>query len=212
MSDCMWLARRGHTCHSESAPNICSQALGGLGSIWQQAPPGGATISSYDGKRRVRGGGGGGGGGTPATPNGYATDAKAPGRAQTLGSALDKCLKSVIRWAAQLCEALADVQSSPSDATTYQRRTLNNNLVDGFPPYLIHSDNERAQIGSGWQRWAKTEIMASHKNVSCPGREIDFNTWKCETRLSRPEDAFVWVQFAFFQVLAMSDKEHSTEK
>lgn len=45
---------------------------------------------------------------------------------------------------------LADVQSLPGDAMTYQQRAkerLNSDPLDSFHPYLIHSDKERAPIG-----------------------------------------------------------------
>ncbi len=70
-------------------------------------------------------------------------------KAQTLGSYLDKYLKSVLtnvtHYAPRLC-VLVDAQSSLGDAMTYQQRTqgrLNNNLTDSFLLYLIHSDKER---------------------------------------------------------------------
>lgn len=47
---------------------------------------------------------------------------------------------------------LADVQSSLSDAVTYQQRTqerVNNNPVDRFLPYLINSDKVRGPVGLG---------------------------------------------------------------
>ena len=80
---------------------------------------------------------------------------------------------------------LVDVQSSLDDAMTYQQRAqgrLNNNLVDSFLSYLIHSDKERAWIGLCWQPWVNTKIMSSHKHVNCTGRKKTFqHLSKCES-------------------------------
>lgn len=104
----------------------------------------------------------------------YQTMKKGP----TLGSNLDKCLKSALgnvsRWApsyewvsgrSKLCEWCTDLSAENTGRL--------NNVVDCFLPYLIHSDRGGAPTGLGWQPWVKTKIMSSHKNVNCPGREIN---------------------------------------
>lgn len=66
------------------------------------------------------------------------------------GTNLDKCLKSALGNVTPRAPQLCGVQSSLCDAMAYQPGTqgrLDNNLVDDFLSYLIHSDKRLAPIG-----------------------------------------------------------------
>lgn len=97
--------------------------------------------------------------------------------------------------------ALGDVQSCLGDAMTYQQKTqgrINNNLVDSFPPYLIHSDKNWAPIGLCWQAGVKTMIMSSHKNVTCKERNIYFSTPACLRRVLTCVWNNIWILWVCF--------------
>lgn len=142
MSDCMWLARGGRTCHSESAPNICSQALGWVGKHLTTCTSSGEPLSAFFSGRT-----------DSCHAKRLCHTCKTMREVPTPGSNIDKC--SRVCWItspdkhpgyvwvsgysklSKWCNDLSAEQHRGGSTTT--QRTA-------FSPYLIHPDKRRLQL------------------------------------------------------------------